>query len=444
MPEAPYQTSSMDHVSTQETTHSPGHDEAGWVSPAPTKMGARGRIIVAGAAGLLIAVTAYYFVQQSATMSALVATTSEEATPSVSLVSPVHGPATRSLTLPGDVHAWFQAPIFGQVSGYVRMWYKDIGAPVKQGDLLAVIDTPGLDQQLDQAKAQLEVAQANYALAQVTAERWQKLSGTQAVAQQDVDVKRADAQAQKAQVDAAKYNVARFEAMEGFKNIVAPFDGVVTARRTDVGDYVTGGGGDAGTTGHGQELFSVADIHAMRVYVSVPQDYSNDLKPGVTATLTLPQLPGRSFRAHDLSTARAEDTVSRTVLTQLVVDNPKDEILPGAYTNVKFELPSDPSILIVPEQALLFREKGMQVAVVGTDNKVHLQDVTLGRNFGATVQVTSGLKPADRLVANPSQGLLESETVRVVTVPPQNANNQANMAAISRQQSPHVERSLSQ
>ncbi len=419
LPEAPYQTPVTEFGGTGPHAH--GSDE--WVAPAPARFGLRGGLTGLAILGLLAAVTVFYFMQRSTTLASLAVTADEEAVPNVRLISPTHSPATRSLTLPGDVHAWFQAPIFGQVSGYVKMWYKDIGVPVKAGDLLATIDTPGLDQQLEQAKAQLEVAQANYGLSKVTADRWSKLSGTQAVSQQDVDVKRADAVAQKAQVDAARYNVARYAAMEAFKNIVAPFDGVVTARRTDVGDYVTGTGGDAGASGSRQELFSVADMHAMRVYVSVPQDYSAALTPDVTATLTFSQLPGRVFEAHSLSTAHALDPASRTILTQLVIDNPNGEILPGAYTDVTFHFPSDPSILIIPEQALLFRENGMQVAVVGANDKVHLQNVTLGYNFGMTVQITSGLKPSDRLVANPSQGLLEGETVRVVQDPGQTAND---------------------
>ncbi len=417
LPEAPFQTSTVSLGGAAPHAHS--SDE--WVAPPPARIGLRGGLTALAILALLASVTAYYFMQRSATLASLTMTADEEAVPSVHLISPTHSPATRLLTLPGDVHAWFQAPIFGQVSGYVKMWYKDIGTPVKKGELLATIDTPGLDQQLEQAKAQLEVAQANYQLAKVTADRWSKLSGTQAVSEQDVDVRRANAVAQKAQVDAARYNAARFEAMEAFKNIVAPFDGVVTARRTDVGDYVTGTGGDAGSTdGPRQELFSVADMHAMRVYVSVPQGYSAALTPGVTATLTFPQLPGRTFQAQDLTTARAFDPTSRTILTQLTIENPDGEILPGAYAEVTFHFPSDPATLTVPEQALLFRENGMQVALVGTDNKVHLQNVTLGHNFGATVQIVAGLKPSDRLISNPSQGLLEGETVRVVQVPPEN------------------------
>jgi membrane fusion protein (multidrug efflux system) len=246
-------------------------------------------------------------------------------------------------------------------------------------------------------------------------------------------------------VNAAQYNVARYQALEAFKAIVAPFDGVVTARRTDVGDYVTGGGGDAGQTGPAQELFSVADMHAMRIYVSVPQDYSSELAHGVTATITLPQLPGRVFPTHDLTTAHAVDTQSRTVLTQLVVDNPDGAILPGAYATVHFQIPADPHIVVIPEQALLFRANGMQVALVGADGKVHLQDVTLGYNFGATVQITKGLKLTDKLVANPSQGLLDGQAVRVVTVPPQNANDASAAHAIEqRQEGPHSERALGQ
>ncbi len=360
--------------------------------------------------------------QRHASVAALAIEADQGAVPSVTVVSPSHGPSSRDLTLPGDVHAWYQAPIFAQVTGYVRAWHKDYGAPVKAGDLLATIDTPSLDEQVAEARAQLEVAQANYELAKITAGRYQKLSGTQAVAEQDVDVKVATARAQKAQVDAAGAHLGALQAQERFKRIVAPFDGVVTARLTDVGDYVNAGGGDAGSSR--QELFGVADIHALRVFVSVPQDYSAFLAQGVTATLTLPQFPDRVFKARVLTNAQAVNEQSRTVLTELVVDNAQHEILPGAFASVTFHVPTDRDVLIVPEQALLFRSRGMEVALVGSDDKVHLQVVTLGLNFGATVQIVSGLKAGDRLVANPSLGLIEGEPVRVVDVPSQNVDDE--------------------
>ena len=348
----------------------------------------------------------------------------DEAVPKVSLVQPRPGPASRTLALPGDVDAWYQAPIYAQVTGYVEMWYADYGAQVHKGQLLATIATPDLDQELEQAQAQLDVARARYSLAQVTAKRWQKLAGTQAVSQQEVDVNVADAQAQKAEVDAARFNVARYEAQEAFKRIVAPFDGVVTARHTDVGNFVNAAGGNVGREGGAQELFSVADIHRMRVYVSVPQDYSGFLKPGIEATLALPQFPGRRFAASLETTAQAYSTNSRTVLTELTVANPDHDIWPGAYAEVTFTVPTRPGVVVVPEQSLLFRAQGLQVALVDpATQRVHLQDVTLGLNLGQTVQVVRGLKLGDRLIANPSDGLLDGERVEVMHVPPQNADD---------------------
>ncbi len=371
---------------------------------------------------VLVAVAAWGIWQRRSNVSALAMDADQAAIPEVSVVSPRHGPPSRELTLPGDVHAWYQAPIFAQVTGYVQAWNEDYGAQVRAGELLATVATPRLDEQVAEARAQLEVAQANYELARVTAGRYQKLSGTQAVAEQDVDVKVATARAQKAEVDAAQAHLGALEAQERFKRIVAPFDGVVTARLTDVGDYVNANGGDAGV--QRQELFSVADIHKLRVFVSVPQDYSAFLARGVTATLAMPQFPDRTFEATVLTNAHAVNEQSRTVLTELVVDNADHLILPGAFTEVRFHVPTDRTILIVPEQALLFRSRGMEVAIVRADGHVHLQPVHLGLNFGTTVQVTSGLTPSDRLIANPSLGLIEGEQVHVANVPPQNTNDE--------------------
>lgn len=419
----------MSQAPERTTEANPGAAAASeWAAPKAAKLGVKGRIVGLGAVVALVAVTAIQFSERFNTIAVAASVSEAAAIPSVSLVSPAHEPATTPLTLPGDVQAWSQAPIFGQVSGYVRAWYKDIGANVKQGELLAVVDSPTLDQQLSQAQAQLAVTQANYELAVVTAQRWKQLYATRDVSLQDSDIKQTSANALAAQVNAAKSNVAQYAAREAFKNIVAPFDGIVTARQTDVGDYVTGAGGDAGTTGQAHALFTVADIHTLRVYVSVPQNYSAGLSPGVNATVTLPQLPNRIFQTHDLTTARALDLKSRTVLTQVVLDNPAGEILPGSYGDVRFDVPTDQSVLDVPEQALLFRSEGMQVALVDPSNKIHLQRVILGHNSGSTVQVVSGLKASDRLVANPSQGLLEGEAVRIVTVPPQNSNDKAVMA----------------
>jgi membrane fusion protein, multidrug efflux system len=370
--------------------------------------------------GLLVALAlvALGIVQRHDNLADLRDIANEDSVPPVQVMSPMPGPASRTMTLPGNIHAWYSAPIYAQVSGYVSKWYKDYGAVVKAGELLATIDAPAVDEQYESAQANLDVARTNYNLAVVTAKRWTALQGTEAVSQQEVDVQVANAAAQKAQARAAEHQVARFKVLEGFKAIVAPFDGVVTSRNTDVGNYVNAAGGDVSSQGAADELFSVSDIHEMRVFVSVPQDYSSILKPGLTATLSLPQYPGRRFEATFDTTANAFNPQTRTVVTELLVKNPDHLIWPGTYADVHFVMPSDPNVLIIPEQALLFRAEGMQVALVGADNKVHLQDVKLGLNLGQTVQVVSGLTRSDRLIVNPSAGILEGERVRIVSGAP--------------------------
>jgi membrane fusion protein (multidrug efflux system) len=348
-------------------------------------------------------------------LTALGKVAAEQAIPSVEIIVPQPGPAKRSIVLPGTVRAWYEAPIFAQVSGYVRSWNEDYGATVKAGQLLATIDAPTLDAQYAGAKASLGVAKANYQLAVSTAARWQALAGTPAVSKQEVDVQVAGAAARKAELEAAEQNIARYEALEAFKRIVVPFDGVVTARFTDVGDYVTAAGGDAGARANSTQLFTVADVHAMRVFIAVPQDYASELTAGTTATLHLPGQPGEPIAAKFLTTARAFNPSTRTAVTELTVDHPDNKLWPGTYVDVEFQVSSDPNLLTVPEQALIFRAQGMQVACVDAQNKVHLRKVTLGQNLGQIVQVTSGIAPGDRLVNNPPAGLLEGDLVRPVT-----------------------------
>lgn len=398
-----------------------GPDKSG-MAAKPRRWGLRWIMVGIGIL-VLCGLAAWGIIKRNNNVSALQVTANDASVPKVTLVSPTKGPTSRTLTLPGETQAWFQAPIYAQVTGYVEKWFKDYGDPVKKGELLATIQTPDLDQELQQARSQLEVAKTRSTLAKVTAERWQKLSGTQAVSQETVDVNMADYKAQQAQVSAAEFNVARYESKEAFKQVVAPFDGVVTARYTDVGAFVNAAGGSAGQQGHTQELFSVADIHALRVFVSVPQDYSGFIKPNLDVSLTLPQFPNQTFKAEVITTSKSYNTVARTILTELTLPNPQEDIFPGAFAQVKFVVPTDPNILVVPEQALLFRAKGMQVALVDSGNKVHLQNVTIGLNMGQIVQVTQGLKATDRLIANPSDGLLEGQTVQVVQTSPEDAND---------------------
>jgi membrane fusion protein (multidrug efflux system) len=313
------------------------------------------------------------------------------------------------------VRAWYEAPIFAQVAGYVHDWNADYGANVKAGQLLATIDAPSLDAQYAAAKANLKVAQANYQLAVSTAARWQALKGTPAVSNQEVEVQTAAAAARKAELEVSAQDVARYAALEAFKRVVAPFDGVVTARLTDVGSYVNAAGGDLSARGSSAELFTVADVHEMRVFVSVPQDYASLLTPNTTATLHQPSQPGQSIEAKFLTTAQAFNANTRTAVTELTVDNSKHALWPGTYVDVVFQVATDPKVLTMPESALIFRADGAQVAIVDAQNHVHLRNVTLGQNLGQTVQVTSGLAPGDKLVNNPPAGLLEGQAVQPVT-----------------------------
>jgi RND family efflux transporter MFP subunit len=365
--------------------------------------------------GLAVALLAYGLVKRESALAALTRVSNAQAIVPVQIISPKRGPATRPLELPGTVRAWYEAPIYAQVAGYVQSWNEDYGATVKAGQLLATIDAPGLDAQYAAAKANLSVAQANYRLAVSTAARWQALAGTPAVSKQEVEVQSAAAEARKAEMEVAAQNVARYAALEAFKRVVAPFDGVVTARLTDVGSYVNAAGGDVSARGSSTELFTVADVHEMRVFVSVPEDYAGLLSPNITATLHQPSQPGKSIEAKFLTTARAFDANTRTAVTELTVDNAEHSLWPGTFVEVVFQVPTDPTVLTMPEAALIFRADGTQVAIVDAQNHVHLRNVTLGENLGKTVQVTSGLSPGDRLVNNPPAGLLEGESVQPVT-----------------------------
>jgi membrane fusion protein, multidrug efflux system len=357
----------------------------------------------------------YGIVKRERALGSLGIVAKAQSVASVQIITPTPGPTKRPIVLPGTVRAWYEAPIFAQVSGYVRQWYVDYGAPVKAGQLLATIDAPSLDAQYAAAKADLRVPEANYRLAVTTAARWQALSGTVAVSKQEVDVQSAGAEARKAELEASRQNVARYAALEAFKRVVAPFDGVVTARLTDVGSYVNAAGGDVSVRGASTELFSVAEVHEMRVFVAVPQDYANQLATGMTAKIHLPSQPGNVIEATFDTTAQAFSPDTRTAVTELTVENSNHALWPGTYVDVELQVPSDPKVLTMPEEALIFRAEGTQVAIVDGDNRVHLRDVTLGQNLGKTVQVTSGLVAGDKLVNNPPAGLLEGQLVQPVT-----------------------------
>jgi RND family efflux transporter MFP subunit len=332
-----------------------------------------------------------------------------EAVPTVQVIAPAQDGGGQTLTLPGNVQAFYNASIHARVSGYLKRWYQDIGAQVKAGQILADIDTPELDQQLTQAKADLATAVANQRLAQTTATRWTGLLAKDAVSQQETDEKTGDLAAKTSLVNAAQADVDRLQALEGFKRIVAPFDGVVTARTTDVGQLIAAGA----PTDPG--LFTVSDTHRLRIYVNVPQSYSAELKPGMTATLSVPEHPGQSFQATLANTSGAIGAQSGTLLVELQIDNMSGQLKPGDYAQVSFALPTATNQVRVPASALVFLQKGMAVATVGPDGRVLMKPITIGVDQGSFVDVAAGLSPSDRVIDNPPDSLETGDRVLVAT-----------------------------
>ena len=378
-----------------------------------TKHRSRGWVIAVCGIAAALAAAGYGIWTRGVALTDLQAQTDDSAIPRVQVTTPKPGPTERTVTLPGNVAAWNQAPIYAQVSGYVTNWYKDYGAHVEKGELLAEINAPGLDAQYKASLAQLDSAEANYNLAAVTAKRFTELKSTPGVSQQEVDNAVAAAAADKAKVAAAQEDVQHYAALIGFEKVVAPFAGTVTSRLVNLGDYVTSAGGDAAVQGSAKPLFNVADVSKLRVYVDVPQSFGDVLSPAIKATLNLPNAPEKPIKADFLATAGAVRTDTRTIVTELVVQDGQKPLLPGAYVEVHLTVPGAPNLLIVPSQALLFRAQGMQVATVGAGDRIHLQDVSLGDNLGLEVQVRSGLTATDKIVANPSLGLLEGQQVKV-------------------------------
>src|SRR5688572_2495034 len=339
------------------------------------------------------------------------------ALPTVAVINPKRGLPTETITLPGNIQAWFQAPIYAQVSGYVKMWYKDYGALVRKGDVLAEINAPALDAQYAQARADLAAEQAKFALADLTAKRWMALRKNHAVSEQSISVQVANAKAEAARVKAAEQNVKNFEALIRFKTIVAPYDGVVTVRNINVGDYVNKEG-TISTPGTISNLFTVADVSMMRLFVSVPESFGPFLHPGLTADVTVPQLPDRHFNAKFLTVAKGFDVSTRTAVTVFTIDNDDKALWPGSYGKVVITAPVDRKVFLIPSTALVFQEHGTQVAVVTDEDRIHLQTITVSRLLDSAVEVSEGIGAGDRIVNNPSAALLEGDKVRIVTPAP--------------------------
>jgi RND family efflux transporter MFP subunit len=330
------------------------------------------------------------------------------AVPTVTVIHPRRGAPVEEVVLPGNAQAYVATPIYARTNGYLKTWYFDIGAHVKAGQLLAEIETPEVDRQLDQARADLATARANYNLAHTTAERYQALFKSDSVAKQDVDDKVGDLQAKKAMVDSAAFNVRRLEETQAFQKVYAPFDGVITARNIDIGALI-----NAGSNAPGHELFDIAAIGKLRVYVNVPQAYSRDVRTGGAADLTLEEFPGRRFAGRIVRTADAIDPASRTLLTEVDVENPSGELLPGAFVSVHLKLGAQTGTVVVPVNALIFRSQGMQIAVV-RGGRAQLVPVTLGRDYGTEVEVVSGVNAQDSIIENPSDSLTSGTEVQPV------------------------------
>ena len=383
------------------------------MSSEPTKTPSRRRLLVIA----LVALTSagggavYGIIQRAHSAAQAAQWTDQQAIPTVALARLRRGPGVRKVTLPGTIQAYYRAAIYARVSGYLQSWQADIGAHVKGGQLLASIDTPDLDQEFAQAKADLATATANAQLAAVTAERWNALVKLQWVSKQTADDKNGSAAATKATMDAASANVKRLEAMEGFKNIVAPFDGVVTARKTDIGALINAGNA-------GQELFEVSDLHKVRIYVQVPQAFTAELQPGLQATFEMPQYPGKQFDAKVVTTSNAMELNSRSMLVELQADNADGKLFAGAYCQVHFQLPNNPNEMRVPATALVPADRGAQVALLDNDGKAVLKPVQLGRDFGDSVEVVAGLSPSDRVIDSPPETLQSGDQVQLAATTP--------------------------
>lgn len=334
--------------------------------------------------------------------------TREAQIPTVALISPKAGGAGHGLVLPGTMQAYYDARLYSRVPGYVHAWYKDIGARVKKGDVLASIDTPELDQQISQARADLGTAVSAQKLSATTAERWNSLLPLDAVSKQDVEDKNQDLASKTGAAKAAQANLDRLLAMKAFGRIVAPFDGIVTRRTADVGALVS-----AGPASNGEPLFAVADMHALRVYVNVPQSYSAQIVPGMKVSLSVPEYPGRNFPAKLVTSSGAINSQTGTLLVQFEVDNSAGLLKPGGFANVSMDLPGQDRALQLPASALMFRAEGLRVATVGPHGQIVMKPITIQTDLGTQVIVASGLSPEDRVIDNPPDSLANGDKVRV-------------------------------
>src|SRR6202047_1310103 len=380
------------------------------------KAPSRRSLVTAATAAVLLAgiVVGYGFIDRAQSKQEVVQWTNTQAITTIALAQLTPASSHQTLTLPGNIQPFNRAAIFARVNGYVKSWDHDIGSPVKAGQLLATVDAPDLDQQLGQAKATLASVKANEQIATLTANRNNILLQKQIVAQQLADQTTADAAAKEAVVDANEANVRQLEAMQSFKTLAAPFDGVVTARNVEIGQLISPGGS-------GQPLFDVSDLHRVRIFVQVPQSFSAGLVPGMKATFEMPQYPGVQFDATLTHISKSINASSHSMQVELQADNAAGKFFGGSYCNVHFELPTDANLVTIPSTALVTGNQGTQVATLDSNNKVVLKKVQLGRDLGDSVEIIAGLTPSDRIINNPPETLAAGDTVRLAAATPQAA-----------------------
>lgn len=375
--------------------------------PAPLRIGRRAKLVLASAALVFAAAIAAEMHARATAESTLQRETSQDAVPLVDVIKPQGDALDQVLALPGNTQAFIDAPIFARTNGYLKKWYADIGAHVRQGALLAEIETPEVDQQLRQARADLATAQANLQLADITATRTQGLFKTQSVSQQERDNALGSFRADAAIVHSREADVARLAQLQSYEKIFAPFDGVVTARNTDIGDLI-----DAGASAQARELFHMTSVRTLRIYVAVPEIYARVARSGAAVTVTFDEFAGEAFKGTVVRNSNAIDAASRTLNVEVDVDNGNGRIMPGAYGFVHFALPSDGGHFSIPANTLLFRSEGLRVGVV-KNGKVRLVPIHIGRDFGDKVEVISGLAADDQVILDPSDALADGDRVRI-------------------------------
>jgi RND family efflux transporter MFP subunit len=379
-------------------------------SAVPPDLGPRRRrrpwLLLAAVVALLAAAQGIW--SRHSAQAALERQTQVSSVPTVAVITPKREQPVQDLVLSGDIRAYSDAPIFARTSGYLRHWYVDIGGRVKKGQLLADIDSPEIEQQLRQARADEQIAQANYLLSKTTAERWASMLKSNSVSRQEADEKSGDRLAKQAALNAARANVARLIELTSFQKVYAPFDGVVTVRNTDVGQLI-----DAGSAGTAKELFHVQDARRLRVYVNVPQAYAQQIHAGLTAELTLNEQQGHHFSGVVVRTAGAVDPVARTMRTEIDVDNPSGDLLGGEYAQVSLRLTNPTPGLTLPGNALLFRPGGVRVATVDAHDRIKLLPITLGTDYGTRVAIASGLTGDERVIINPADAAVDGSPVRI-------------------------------